>query len=242
MATGRPVAVDGFAPRRSTGDLEVPTHKPAAPRLLRLVREGDTPAAPAVEPPQGALQHTSQRGIDWFLHQGTTKTGKPKYFVAKKVGRGALAAMPAGFEFTESVNGVVSVRRLDATPKLVPDADVETVRAEVARHRHLLHHKVAAGRDAVLVYEPVGGRPDAELVLMAKMLRVPMGTLNARVRYEPVMRFVVWPHGRPGDYTIERMTYSGKGGWSYQLEQGPLAYLARKYVAAIGTEGFFELR
>jgi hypothetical protein len=41
-----------------------------------------------------ALQHTNRRGVAFHLHQGTTKTGKPKYCVAKTVGPGALAEMP----------------------------------------------------------------------------------------------------------------------------------------------------
>jgi hypothetical protein len=44
-------------------------------------------------------------------NEGKTKTGKPTYFFARDVGAGVLAQMPEGFEATESINGVVSVRR-----------------------------------------------------------------------------------------------------------------------------------
>lgn len=54
------------------------------------------------------ISYTNLRGVTFYLHAGTTETGKPRYFVAKTVGPGALTAVPAGFELTESINGVGS--------------------------------------------------------------------------------------------------------------------------------------
>jgi hypothetical protein len=47
--------------------------------------------------------------------------------------RGSLAEMPAGFEFAESINGVVSIRRVDNSPNLVAGDDVELVRRSILR-------------------------------------------------------------------------------------------------------------
>ena len=63
-----------------------------------------------------------------------TKTGKPRYFFAKTVRQEALLEMPEGFEVSESINGVVSVRRTRAGEAAVDDADVEVVRAPVKGH------------------------------------------------------------------------------------------------------------
>jgi len=65
---------------------------------LRLVSGSDGPTT-TVSGGASALQHTNRHGVAFHLHQGKTKTGKPKYYVAKTVGAGALAEMPAGFEF-----------------------------------------------------------------------------------------------------------------------------------------------
>ena len=59
-----------------------------------------------------ALSYVSRQGTTWYLQKGATKTGKPKYFVAKAEAAGSMSQMPEGFEFSESVNGVVSVRRI----------------------------------------------------------------------------------------------------------------------------------
>jgi len=71
------------------------------------------------------------------------------------------------------------------------------------------------------------------------------GDENAIVIHEP------GPGGRygavlkleqgPGGYSVHRMTFSGHGGWSYPLESGDLATLARKYVGHVGTDELFEL-
>jgi hypothetical protein len=59
----------------------------------------------------------------------------------------------------------------------------------------------------------------------------------ARAQYAPVMKFERGPDG----YVAHRMTYRGRGGWSYPLEHGALALPVRKLVGHVGTEEFFEL-
>lgn len=221
-----------------------PQRRPAS--HLRLVSGGDGPTT-TVARDTSALPYTNRRGVAFYLHQGTTKTGKPKYYVAKTVGAGALAEMPAGFDFTESVNGVVSIRRVDNSPKLVADDDVELVRSELARHRHLRHHRVEAAKAEIVICEPTGAMSDSELQetarnhgLPAEVFEQRMADLWARRRYQPVMRFLA-STAQAGEYVVQRMTYRGEGGWSYPLAHGPLARLVRDLVPRVGTQRFFEL-
>ena len=222
-----------------------PQRRPAG--HLRLVSGGASPT-PTVAAGTSALQHSNRHGVAFYLHQGTTKTGKPKYYVAKTVGAGKLATMPAGFEFAESVNGVVSIRRVDNSPKRIADADVEFVRSEVARHRHLRHHRVEAVKAEIVIYEQTGAMSDDELQETARSLGVPtevfeqrMGAgLWAKRRCQPVMRFLASTAQADG-YVVQRMTYRGEGGWSYPLAHGSLAGLVRDFVPRVGTERFFEL-
>ncbi len=181
----------------------------------------------------GALAYVNRRSDTYYLHEGTTRTGKPRLFVAKTVGPGALAAMPAGFEFCESVNAVVSVRRIDLGAPTIPPADVALVASELARHRHLRAHRADAVKGALVVFEP-----DATLSTDVAMC---FGVSPARAallsRYTPVVKFI--PAG--AEYDVHRMTYSGHGGWSRAIEQGPLAKLVRKWVPPIGTDKLFDL-
>ena len=58
-----------------------------------------------------ALSYTNRLGATFYLHDGQTKTGKPRYFVAKTIREGALAVMPEGYEFSESINGACRSER-----------------------------------------------------------------------------------------------------------------------------------
>jgi hypothetical protein len=192
------------------------------------------------------LRYTNRRGQVYYLHAGTTKTGKRRYFVAKTVGEGALDELPAGFEIVESINGVVSVRRVDPAAPRVPDLDLARVRAELAKHSHLRRHRADVVKGEIIVFEPLGGMwNELEGDLLAR-LRIPRARierarseLEKRTRYTPVMRFVPLPDGA---YALFRMTYRGEGGWSrWELDRGPLDRLASRYLKQIGTSAFFEL-
>ena len=202
------------------------------------------------------------RGVTYYLHEGRTKTGKPRYLVKKtiqgvgdgeedgKAGKGVavpLKEMPEGYEFSESINGVVSVRRVDSAATRanarIPEADVKAVRAEVARHAHLRRCKVTVDKGSIVIHEAQGGVPPELLrELMGMGSGMGMGGalagLGSGARYEPVMRF---ESDDTGTYAVFRMTYRGDGGWSYPLAAGPLNTLLRRYVRHIGTDGFYEL-
>ena len=115
--------------------------------------------------------------------------------------------------------------------------------SDLGRHAHLRHHRVQAESGEILIYAP-DTSPDVYLE-HGRLGHVPMfGTrakviaeLIARMRYSPVMKLV-----REGtSYAAMRMTYRGKGGWSYPLATGPIATLAKRFVRPIGTDDFFEL-
>jgi hypothetical protein len=183
----------------------------------------------------------NRMGDMYYLHEGRTKTGKPRYFFAKTAGQGTLAEMPKGFEVSESINGVVSVRRTNAGGSVAPDEDVRVVEAAVGRHAHLRGYMVRALGNAVVIFEP-HPRPD-KLRDLAQQLgfahRAPSFVEDRmkQAQYAPVMKFE--PEG--DGYVAFRMTYRGKGGWSWPLQSGKLHDLASKLVPSVGTEAFFDL-
>jgi len=77
--------------------------------------------------------YENRMGVTYYLHQGKTKTGKPRYFLAKTIGEDALDAIPEGFEASESINAVVSVRRRMPGTTAVPAADVMAVETAIVR-------------------------------------------------------------------------------------------------------------
>ena len=191
------------------------------------------------------LSYTNRRGNTYYLHKGRTKTGKPRIFVAKTVREGALAEMPNGYAFVESINGVVSVRKVRLGTPEIPDTDLAMVRAELARHEHLRRHRAEPIRGEIVVYEPIGGMSPSDIAQLASLMYLSPEVVKSRLegemqnaRYDPVMKFVL---EEPGIYTVYRMTYRGEGGWSWPLASGTLSRVVKKYVKHVGTEEFFEL-
>lgn len=196
--------------------------------------------------PDRPLQYTNRRGVAYFLHRGTTKTGKPRYFVARAVGPGVLSAMPAAYEFCESVNGIVSVRRRLEPNGGVSEADLAAVREALARHPHLLRHVADRRKDELLIYEPLGLPSESEKQQMLAIygrhwgsLRTQLDQMQARAQYTPVMKFSACP-AMPGEYVAHRRFYSGEGCWLL-LSSGTLETLLRTYLPLVATERFFEL-
>ena len=188
----------------------------------------------------------NRNGATYYLHEGVTKTGKPRYFVRKTIGEGALAELPDGFEFHETLNGVVAVRRIrGAAP--IPATDVEMVRQELAQHPHLRGYQVELRDEGVVVFEPQmrafesGLEHERSLAIMDRLQQLGMvrgPRPKPRRRYTPVMLFnLATPTG--SGYVAKRMTYRGDGGWIL-FDVGPLSKLVQ-HLAVLGTDAFFEL-
>lgn len=190
------------------------------------------------------VSYTNRKGQIYYLHAGQTKTGKRRYFVAKTIGAGALAELPAGFEIVESINAVVSVRRIDPHARKVPETDLARVRAELAKHPRLRRYRADVVKGDIIVFEPIGGLSDelahrlvASFQMTAAQLEQHRSELDEDTYYSPVLRFAP----SEGQYAVFRMTYRGDGGWSWALAHGSLGSLAPKYLKTLGPPAFFEL-
>lgn len=210
---------------------------------LRLVSPDDRPALPT-DNGEKVLAYTNRKGRRFFLHEGKTKKGKTRYFVARTVRDGALSKMPEGYEFSESINAVVSVRRIESGRTWIPEEDVEVISREIARHEHLRDYRVEARGNTLIVYEPHRGEDGRWLAdALGRLDGVPhdLRTVTSRnlkrVRYEPVLKLERHPDG---GYSVSRMSYRGDGGWM-PLGAVDLKDAAERYIRHLGTDALFEL-
>jgi hypothetical protein len=141
------------------------------------------------------VSHRNRKGILYYLGQATTKAGKPRYFFSPRAPQESILSIPDGFEISESVNGVVSLRKAVLQP--IGPKELRLVQAAIDRHDRLKGHRADSSGKAVTVYEPLGflsevftqsisdravNSPPANCVIQA---------VEARSRYSPVMRFVL---------------------------------------------------
>ena len=115
--------------------------------------QGDRDARGAACATDLVFRFVNRKGDAYFVHEGKTKLGKPRFFASRSP-EGALSAVPEGFEVGEDINGVVNVRR--PAKVLVTPGDVTLVTERVASYTRLSRYQVRAKGKEILIYQPRG--------------------------------------------------------------------------------------
>src|SRR6266436_9947375 len=98
------------------------------------------------------ITHTNAKGKTYYLHQGRTKTGKPKYYFSME-SEGHLAEdIPVGFEIYENPNAQVFLRRIP--PKLITDEERQVVEDGMRTYAEVQDYKIDVKGNALVVYTP----------------------------------------------------------------------------------------
>jgi hypothetical protein len=69
--------------------------------------------------------YTNRKGKTYYLHQGKTKLGNPKYFFALSDQGNLVKAIPSGYEVYENPKGLVFLRRIQT--QIITDEEVAVV-------------------------------------------------------------------------------------------------------------------
>jgi hypothetical protein len=189
--------------------------------------------------------HTNRKGKTYILCKGATKTGKPRYYFSPDPKGELMDHIPEGYEIRESVNGQVSLARI--RPALITKAERAAVERAIAKLPKAHKYRVDVKQKHVIVYENAG--PDAEELLSDLQSVFPLPYLQADKfrhleenlgQFSPVLRFILAdPQERI--FRVERMTYTGMGGWRRLYSRGDIKELAPKLIPCLGTDRFFEL-
>ena len=99
------------------------------------------------------ITHTNAKGQIFTLYQGTTKTGKPRYYLAMQ-SEGTLAqAIPAGYEIYENPNAQVFLRRIP--PKIIMDEEHRVVEEGMRTYAQIKDYKIDIRGNALLIYTAI---------------------------------------------------------------------------------------
>jgi len=175
----------------------------------------------------------------FYLHEGKTKKGNPKYFFSQESQGNLVDEIPEGYEIYENVNGQVFLRKIQ--PKVITDSEIEETKREIEKYPHLKYYRVGVKKNIILVYQPLQDIKGLTETFkeFGKHLTEDEAFEEIKPDYWQVMRFVlIDPVNRK--FEAERMHYGGDEGWWY-LETGNLNELLRKFTQHLGKESFFEL-
>src|SRR4029434_10670572 len=136
------------------------------------------------------ITHTNAKGKTYYLHQGTTKTGKPKYYFSMESNGELAASIPAGFEIYENPNAQVFLRRIP--PKIITDEERQVVEDGMRKYASVQDYKIDVRGNAIAIHTAhqesetfremfTGFRPDLDQTKIAEFVA-------QAVHYSPIDR------------------------------------------------------
>lgn len=188
------------------------------------------------------VTHTNRKDKTYYLHQGTTKTGKPKYFFALRDEGDLVDAVPPGYEIYENPNGQVFLRKI--RPQLITDEEVATVEAGMQKYCRLENYIVDVKKDTILVYTP-----DQDVDLLAETFEIFPGVqverakaaLQRALSYSPMLQFVLVDKEKRL-FETHRYCFMGSiDDWISISGAKPLSELVPTYVQHLGEDSYYDL-
>ena len=165
------------------------------------------------------VTHVNRYRHTYYLHVGKTKTGKPRYWLAKNSEGDLVDTMPEGFEVYENPDAQVYFRRI--VPQIVTPEEVAVVKDGVRRFAPRQKCLVDLRKAHIIVYYSKHGS------LYQKILRF---TLNDKE--ERTFRVQRWCFMGSIDNWIDLWACGGIG---------KLPALVREFCPHIGQDSFYEL-
>jgi hypothetical protein len=193
------------------------------------------------------LQHENRRGRIYYLQEGKTKTGKPKYYMGQKITGTALDVLPNGYEIYESPeHGQVVVRK--SQPSVITADEREMVIQAVRRSSGLEQFIVEVDGDSLVVWLPSMGVSEADSVIHKVGGAFAIARAHAlrefmlkQSHYEKMLRFVLVNSERRV-FAVERWCFRGSiDDWIHVGRSRSLKELVKTYAKHLGQESFFEL-
>jgi len=181
-----------------------------------------------------SVQHTNRKGQDYYLSQGLTKTGKPKYYFSTKNKGCALDSIPKDFEIYENPNGQVFLIKKE--PQLITCKEKQLVSSALRKNKCVKNYLVDLKKKTLIIYtaeEP----PMPEELLSFNILR----NINKYLNYQAEMRFNLICKDKRSFYA-ERFCYRGSiDDWITIGTPDKLNELVNLFIPYLGTDSLYEL-
>lgn len=192
------------------------------------------------------ITYTNRKSKTYTLCQGRTQKGVVRYFFSPDPeGQTVIDHIPTGYEIRENVNGQVTLSK--KRPQLIRPQERRAVEQAISRHPKAKNYRVDVKDKHIIVFENISPSLDTILgilenfVPLSESRREALEAKEAQFsQFSPVIRFELADPETRG-YHIERMGYTGHGGWRSLTHWGDIETLADEIIPLLGTDGFFEL-
>ncbi len=189
-----------------------------------------------------AITYVNRKGKTYYLHQGVTKKGNPKYYFSQKSEGNLVDSIPEGYEIYENPNAQVFLRRIP--PKIITDAEVDIVQRGIDKYSEVKYYQIDVEKNIIVVY-----LPDQNVDFLSEISESAPGIkgmnleeiIDTFVSYSPMMRFVL-VDTKHRQFEVERSYFmSSTDDWILISDVDELSTLVKEYVPHLGQDSFFEL-
>lgn len=188
------------------------------------------------------IEYINRQEKKYYLHQGKTKTGKPRYFFSLKTEGKLVEEIPDGYEVYENPNAQVFLRKIQ--PQLITDEEIEIVQKGMEKFSSVKSFKIDVKKKTISIFIP-----DQDVEALEQLFS-PMTTLKGEsisnllansVTYSAILRFSLTDE-KERLFSTQRYCYLGSiDDWIDIGQEGDLAKLVKTYVKHIGKESYYEL-
>ena len=191
------------------------------------------------------ITYTNRSLQTYYLHQGTTKTGKPKYFFSKKSEGNLVEQIPDGFEIYENPHTQVFLRRIPK--KIITDAEVQVVKQGMENFSKVKPFIIDVKKEIIYIFTSSNNTDQlSEFVrATADQFNRDADTIEQLIqqsmRYTSDLRFTLIDK-QTRRFQTERYCYLGSiDDWIHIGHEDSLDVLVKTYLPHLGQESFFEL-
>src|SRR5436190_7122082 len=111
-------------------------------------------------PPTMPVTHVNRKRDTYYLHVGTTKSNKPRYWFSKTTDGELVEALPEGYEVYENPDAQVFLRKI--VPQLVTPIEVAVVTKGLKRYAPGQNCLVDVQGEHIVVYHAERSKLDFE--------------------------------------------------------------------------------
>lgn len=187
------------------------------------------------------VQYTNRKGQTFYLHQGITTTGKPKYFFSMKSDGALVDKVPDGFEIYQNPNAQVFLRKIQ--PKIITDAEVTLVEKGLRQFARLQNCRIDVKKNTITIFQADQDLDDLAKILDFAPKAKEFDTKNFLAKvlyYSPMLQFVLIDEENRV-FVTKRFCFLGSiDDWIEIGKRDKLQNLV-KYVKHLGQDSFYDL-
>jgi hypothetical protein len=193
------------------------------------------------------MEYTNRKDRRFYIFEGRTKTGKPKYFASRNETseKGTrVARLPDDYEIAEHPStAAVTVRKTRPTQILPSEVQfVESAATELSSHASI---KVVLRGDQITIYTP-----DRDVGAIDRFFSTAFGATDnsgmsdwarQNMSYTAMLRLTLQDEDKRL-FSSERYCFRGSvDGWIPLCSSGTLKALSQELFPHLGEESFYEL-